>query len=261
MSGERAASYGDGLFETMRAHGGDLPWWPRHWARLQRGAHALRLTLPDEAQARETSLAALQADGARDAALKLHVARAGAGRGYAPATPSLPAALHVSVHPLPETPTSIALRWCATRLALQPALAGLKHCNRLEQVLARIEWEQLDDPAERGTFDGLMRSTRGDVVSAVSANVFIRIDGRWITPCVDRCGVAGVMRAWVIEQCDVLQRRVSPAQVEACEALFLTNAVRGILPVARLGTRCWAPHPDIAALQRALAAAHPGFAD
>lgn len=257
---DRAATYGDGLFETMRAQGDALPWWPRHWARLARGAARLRIALPDEARVLAAATEALRAAAVPASVLKLHVARAPGGRGYAPGASDAEARWQVRVHPLPATPADFALRWCETRLAIQPALAGIKHCNRLEQVLARLEWDALDDDDERGAFEGLMRSTRGDVVCAVAANVFARVDGRWITPCIDRCGVAGVMRGWVMETLDVTPRRLMPAQVEAAEAVFLTNAVRGILPAARLGTRRWAPHPDIAALQRALAAVHPGFA-
>lgn len=255
---DRGATYGDGLFETMRAHRGDVPWWARHWARLSRGAEALRITLPDEGTAHAVARGVLD-EHQPDCVLKLRVARAGAGRGYAPAPGDAAASIHASTHPLSPSPDAIRLRWCSTRLAIQPVLAGHKHCNRLEQVLARLEWDHA--PAgERDAFDGLMCSTRGDVVCAVSANVFVHVDGRWLTPCVDRCGVAGVMRGWVVEQLDVQQRRILPAHVERADAVFLTNAVRGILPVARLGPRQWAPHDDIAALRRRLAAAHPGFA-
>lgn len=255
---DRGVMYGDGLFETMRAYQGDVPWWSRHWARLQRGAQALRITLPHEAAVRDAARKALAA-GPVHAVLKLRVARAPGGRGYAPGDPTREAEWHVQPHPLPVTPERIDVRWCTTALALQPALAGHKHCNRLEQVLARLEWD--DAPAiDRTAFEGLMRSTRGDVVCAVAANVFLCVDGRWLTPCVDRCGVAGVMRGWVRDVLDVEQRRVAPALFERAEAVFLTNAVRGILPVARLGPQQWAPHDDIAALRRRLAAAHPGFA-
>ena len=145
------------------------------------------------------------------------------------------------------------LRWCDTALALQPALAGLKHCNRLEQVLARGEW------TDAAIDEGLMRSTEGDVVCATAANLFLLRDGRWSTPRLDRCGVAGVCRAWVLSESAATETRVAPADVESADAVLLCNAVRGILPVARLGARAWAPHPAVADLRRRLARAHPGF--
>lgn len=275
---DRGLAYGDGLFETMRAHRGDVPWWPAHWARLVAGAARLRLPLPDESRVRAEAVALL--DGT-EGVLKLLVTRGSGGRGYAPPTAAVPTWL-LSRHPPPSTPREgLVLRWCDTRLAIQPLLAGLKHCNRLEQVMARAEWlpaqggwatpsRQASDrvappdgplPAETPVADdGLMRSTEGDVICATSANVFILHRGRWLTPAVDRCGIAGVCRRWVMATIDATEARLEVADVEAADAVFLCNAVRGILPVARLGERTWAPHPMVAALQQRLAAEHPAFA-
>lgn len=252
---DRGLAYGDGLFETMRAHRGDVPWWDAHWARLARGAQRLRMAIPDPAFAREQARALLQG---RDGVLKLLLTRGGGTRGYAPG-PLGPATWVLSAHDLPASAPDggLTLRWCSTALSLQPALAGLKHCNRLEQVLARAEW----DPAEVGAADeGLMRSTGGDVVCATAANLFVLRDESWWTPPVDRCGVAGVCRDWVLAQSGAREMRLDVTAVETAQAVFLCNAVRGILPVARLGEAHWDPHPRVAALQQRLAGAHPGFA-
>ncbi|MFC0677576.1 aminodeoxychorismate lyase [Lysobacter korlensis] len=249
---DRGVAYGDGLFETMRAHAGDVPWWQAHWARLRLGADRLRIPLPSQDVVHADARRLL--DG-RDGVLKLVVTRGSGGRGYAlPAEPVPTWAL--AWHPLPPAPPEegITLRWCDLHLGVQPALAGIKHCNRLEQVLARSEWV---DPS---IHEGLLRSIEGDVVCATAANVFVLHDGRWKTPAVDRCGVAGVCRAWAIAQLGVHEVRLSVGEVEAAEAVFVCNAVRGILAVARLGGRGWPPHPQVQALQRRLAAEHPAFA-
>lgn len=255
---DRGLAYGDGLFETMRAHGGRMPWWDAHWSRLQRGAERLRITLPDARQVRAESEQLLAGD---DAVLKLLVSRGGGGRGYAPASGGT-ATWVIARHPLPApTPsTGIAVRWCGTRLAIQPALAGLKHCNRLEQVLARTEWTDAE-AQDRDAAEGLMRSTEGDVVCATAANLFVLRDGRWRTPAVDRCGVAGVCRQWAMAALRADEARLAVTDVEAADAVFLCNAVRGILPVNRLGQRAWPPHPQVAALRRALAIDHPAFTE
>ena len=250
LPADRGLAYGDGLFETMRAFRGGVPWWHRHWARLARGAGVLGIALPDEALARSEVEAVL--DG-RDGVAKLLVTRGGGGRGYAPST-AAPTWL-VSHHDAPPTLGRLTLRWCETRLALQPRMAGLKHCNRLEQVLARAEW-----PAGEGADEGLMLDTEGQLASAVAGNVFILRDGRWLTPALDRCGVHGVMRGWAMPVLDALEVRLRPADVEAADALFVCNALRGILEVERLGERAWSPHPQVARLRERLATDHPAFA-
>jgi len=253
---DRGLAYGDGLFETMRAHRGDVPWWDAHWARLRAGADRLGIAVPriERVRAQATELL----DGG-DGVLKLIVTRGSGGRAYAP-PPRLVPDWVLSVHPLP-TPAAgpgLRLRWCRTRLGVQPALAGMKHCNRLEQVLARAEW---DDPAcdDRGADDGLMCSIDGDVVCATAANVFVLRQGQWSTPRVDRCGVAGVMRAWAMAQLQAVEARIEIDDVLTAEAVYLCNAVRGILPVARLAGREWPPHPRVTQLRRRLAVVHPAF--
>ena len=249
-TGNRLESYGDGLFETMRVHRGDVSWWRAHWDRLAHGARRLRMALPDDELVRET--AASLFDDAGEGVLKLLLGRGGVGRGYAPSMSASPL-WRLSRHPLPDTASGVSAHWCRTRLSIQPALAGLKHCNRLEQVLARAECE------EAGTDDGLMLDTDGRVVSATAANVFVLRDGRWWTPSVAGCGVAGVCRAHLIGVLQATEGVLSPAQVEGAEAVFLCNAVRGILPITRLGARIWSPHPAIGEARRLLANIHPGF--
>lgn len=245
-AGDRGLAYGDGLFETMRVARGRVPWWPAHRARLQRGAAALGIALPP-ASWLDGEVAGFAASAGGDAVLKLMLTRGAGGRGYAPPADAEPTLL-LSLHALPPAiDEPLVLRWCALRLALQPALAGLKHLNRLEQVLARAEWR---DPA---IHEGLLLDARGRVACATSANVFALVDGRWLTPRVDECGVAGVARAWVLANAPGAgEAELSPADIEAAEAVFLCNAVRGILPVGRLGERRWSPHAAVDALREAM---------
>ncbi|MDI1253781.1 aminodeoxychorismate lyase [Thermomonas sp.] len=248
---DRGLAYGDGVFETMRVHASMLPLWPRHRKRLMLGAQQLGLALPRinviEAHISE-AIAGVDAG-----VLKLLVTRGSGGRGYAP--PADPVSMWMlTLHPLPST-SSIGLRLhcCQIRLAAQPALAGIKHCNRLEQVLARAECDQA------GCDEGLMLSTAGDVVCATAANLLILREGRWTTPPVEASGVAGVCRGWLIEQGLVAIGMLTPHEVETADALALCNALRGILPVSSLGTHEYHQHPAVAALQTQLAAAFPMF--
>ncbi len=263
LAESRGFAYGDGVFETMRAHRGTIHWWLAHWARLARGAQRLGIPLPTQTRVEAQRDALLRA--APDAAIKLMLVRGSGGRGYAPSRDAAPL-WQLSAHPLPSPPQAagLRLRWCDTRLAGQPRLAGLKHCNRLEQVLARAEWDALEGE-EACCDDGLMRDEAGLVIAATSANLFIYrdrdADGGWFTPSLDRCGIAGVCRAWALDALGAREAALRPEDVIAADAVFLCNALRGILPVAQLGVRRWSRHPALIEAQSRLAAAHPAFAD
>jgi len=251
--GNRGLAYGDGLFETLRVHRGGLPLWPRHLARLRDGAGRLGIAMPalDFVEARIADTIA----GCDAGVLKLLLTRGEGGRGYAPPVDADPAWM-LSLHPLPASNSSgLRLHWCETRLAAQPALAGIKHCNRLEQVLARAE-------AVRASCDeGIMQDMAGNAIGATSANLLVFRDGRWLTPRIDGCGVAGVLRGWLLGQGLLEVGDLAPVDVESADALALCNAVRGILPVASLGTRAWARHPLLDELQERLAMAYPMFSE
>jgi 4-amino-4-deoxychorismate lyase len=152
----------------------------------------------------------------------------------------------VSFAPKPrnDPEDGIVVRMCDTPLGLNPRLAGLKHLNRLEQVLASAEW---DDP---GIAEGLMSSLDGRIVCATAANVFLVRDGRLVTPAIRDCGVAGVMRGVVLDAARELALEVEVTDVAAtalaaADELFLTNAITGVRPVGEvLGVRRYtAPGP------------------
>jgi len=249
---DRGLAYGDGLFETMRVHRGDVPWWNDHWSRLKLGAERLGFALPDEVRVRDEA-ASLFADRG-DGVLKLLLTRGAGERGYAPPENPVPTWI-VSRHDVPAmTNRGLRLHACETRVASQSALAGIKHCNRLEQVLARVEAERA------GADEGLMLDSAGNAVGATAANLFVLIDGRWVTPAIVECGIAGVCRAKLLPALDATERALPLAEFEAADAVFLCNAVRGILPVARLGACEWPPHPAVAAARVELSRLHPSFA-
>lgn len=253
---DRGLAYGDGLFETMRVVRGRIPLLALHLARVQAGAHRLRLLLDDAVLQREiVDFLQSLADGQRvtDCTLKVIVTRGSSGRGYFPVADAvarrillaLPPASHPAVHAV----EGIRLFDCAMRLGINPVLAGLKHLNRLEQVLARGEWH---DP---GFAEGLLCDADGRVVEGTMTNLFIVQDGMLATPALQRCGVAGVMRAWLKEravslQIPVAERDLSRAELEAADEVFVCNSNIGIWPVCRLGERCWAPGPVTRCLQQ-----------
>ena len=248
----RGLADGDGVFETMRVHRGELPLWPRHLARLLEGAARLGIAMPD-VDFIEACIADMVS--AVDAGvLKLLLTRGEGGRGYAPPVDAAPTWM-LSLQPLPAMQAALRVHPCETRLATQPALAGIKHCNRLEQVLGRAE------AAGACCDEGLMQDMAGNPVCATSANLLVLRDGRWRTPPVETCGVAGVLRGWLLAQGLVEVAAVTPEDLAGAEDAALCNAVRGILPVRALGAREWSPHPATQELQARLAMAYPMFQD
>ena len=250
---DRGLAYGDGVFETMLVHDGAPVWWEAHWDRLCVGILRLGFQPPDQAIVRGHAMRLL-AEATPRSVLKIVVTRGIGGRGYAPPTNVVPTVV-LSVHQAPTPVEPITVRWCDLRWSTQPRLAGIKHLNRLEQVLARAEW---DDPA---IFEGLVLDASGHVASATAGNVFARRDGVWLTPPVEACGIAGLLRAWVLaNEPGARVAALAPADVAGADEVFLCNAVRGILPVRRLDRREWTAWPATAALRQRLAGVEPAFA-
>jgi 4-amino-4-deoxychorismate lyase len=225
---DRGLQYGDGVFETMRVRRRSVRLLDYHLERLFEGCRRLKIAAPAAAALRRELVSRAARRG--EAVLKLIVTRGVGPRGYR-ASGHERCTRVISLHPLPAVRgETVRVRMCATRVGANPALAGLKTLNRLESVVARGEWQ---DPS---IWEGLMRDVEGSVVCGTMSNVFLRRGSTLMTPALDRCGVAGVMRRWVLEQAEGLRLRVWQGRlpVEAfrdAEEVFMTNAVAGVVPV------------------------------
>lgn len=239
---DRGLAYGDGVFRTLLMRGSRPLHWPRHYAKLEADCGALGMGCPQEpVLAREITQAAQREP---DCVLKIIVTRGMGQRGYAP-PPAAQTTRVVMTAPLPQYPgefarTGIEARFCNIRLGPQPALAGLKHLNRLENVLARAEW---NDPA---IAEGLLLDIEGNVIGGSMSNLFIFERGALFTPDLARCGVAGVTRARLVEAaarhgmtCHV--ENIGSARLLQSEAIILVNSIIGMWQVVRLAGRTWAP--------------------
>ncbi|UGB36934.1 aminodeoxychorismate lyase [Frateuria soli] len=231
---DRGLAYGDGLFETIRFLGAGAPLWPRHMQRLEEGCRRLGLPMPAPATLLVEARAVSR--GLPQSVVRITLTRGVGARGYRPPTPAHPTRIVAAFDAPPPDQAAqvggIRVRLCATRLAAQPQLAGLKHLNRLEQVLARAEW---DDPA---IAEGVLCDADGLAISATAANLFAVFDGVLATPAVDRCGIAGVARAEVLAAWPHAQvRPITLEELRRADELFLSSSVRGILPVRELDGR------------------------
>lgn len=230
--GDRGLAYGDGLFETLAVVEARAQHWDRHFARLLRGCERLGIPAPDPLCLAQE--AASLCAGVPRGVLKLILTRGVGGRGYRPPPQPEPTRI-LSLHAWPDYPAShreqgVKVRLCSTPLALNRRLAGLKHLNRLEQILARAEWDD-DDISE-----GLMLDTRGRLVEGTMSNLFLVRGSRLLTPDLSEAGVAGIMRELVLEAAAELDIELGVealrlADLAAADEAFLCNSVIGIWPI------------------------------
>jgi 4-amino-4-deoxychorismate lyase len=231
---DRGLQYGDGLFETMAASNGRVRRFAQHMARLTEGCHRLGMPTPPVDLIETDCHRALEGFGT--AVVKLTLTRGPGPRGYPPpAEPNLTRIVVSTAQQVSESEAArpLTLRVCETRLGRNPRLAGMKHLNRLEQVLAGAELRE--PPVD----EGLMRSTDDRIVCATAANVFLVRQGELLTPQISDCGVSGVMREVVLRVAVKLGIHVEVGDftlddLARADECFLTNAVRGIRPVGRV---------------------------
>lgn len=234
----RGLHYGDGVFRTVLRLDGRFVDFRLQAQKLEHDAGVLGLEAPDfEMLLQEAETLAV---GAAAGVLKILLLRAGAGRGYAPCTASADRLL--LLYPLPDYPAAhwskgITAFRCAIRLGRQPALAGIKHLNRLEQVFASRDWPE-------GMVEGILCDERGAPICGTRNNLFWVEQGTLHTPALDACGVAGIMRDKVLACATALgltvriETRPWSKLIDADEA-FVTNSVVGIWPLCRLEQRQW----------------------
>ncbi|ADE16172.1 aminodeoxychorismate lyase [Nitrosococcus halophilus Nc 4] len=231
---DRGLHYGDGLFETIAVCKERAVLYAAHLRRLEEGCRRLAIAVPKR-EVLDKEVANL-CQGISQGVLKIIVTRGSGGRGYRPPPQPQPTRI-LSMHPWPDYPAvsseyGITLRICRTPLGHNPYLAGIKHLNRLEQVLARSEW---DDPMIP---EGVMLDSQGYVIGGTMSNLFIVREGNLQTPDLISCGVAGVMRGFILEQALPLDLKVTEysltlADLKSAEEVFVCNSLMGLWPVRR----------------------------
>ena len=224
---DRGFAYGDGVFRTLVMREGSPENWPLHYQKLVADCSAIGIVCPSP----ELLMNDLQQLFLLDetAVAKIIVTRGEGNRGYTP--PAVTAPMRVVVKsPMPQYPETrfvdgVNLTVCETRLALQPRLAGIKHLNRLENVLARMEWHSPN------IADGIFLDINDNVIECTAGNIFARFDDTLITPSLTQCGVAGVTRQRIIELAHTLalkivvetlslEKLLSADEVIVCNSLY-----------------------------------------
>jgi 4-amino-4-deoxychorismate lyase len=230
---DRGLQYGDGVFETMRVRRGRIRLLDYHLERLYAGCSRLKIAGPP----RETLRPELEriVNRTSEGVLKLIVTRGSGRRGYRP-TGRERCTRILTLQPLAHAALTdgsmpVRVRLCATPIGLNPELAGLKTLNRLESVVARAEWR------DKRIWEGLMQDVDANIVCGTMSNLFLKRGSTLMTPLLDRCGVAGVMRRWILETAGdlnlcAIERHVRWQDLRDAEEVFMSNAVVGLRSVA-----------------------------
>jgi 4-amino-4-deoxychorismate lyase len=229
----RGFAYGDGLFETIRVVESDIPLLSYHLSRLERGADRLGLVL-NWAAVDSAIAQAVSSGGQGQYVLKLICTRSGQAKGYMPDESNVDILLRLSPLWIESESKSLKAELCDTRLACQPALAGVKHLNRLEQVMAARELAPDVD-------DGILLDTGDHLIEALSSNLIFVSGKDWVCPDLTQSGVEGVMQAYIKQHArnlgsEIFAEQVPRSRLPEFDEILLTNAVRGVRNLVKIGS-------------------------
>ncbi|EAR09749.1 aminodeoxychorismate lyase [Reinekea blandensis] len=246
----RALSYGDGLFETLLIQGDSACFLDEHLARMSKGAKQLALnwTEPDE-QGLRNQLQALMKGLMEPHVLKLMLLRSAPGRGYAYDPDAQHTDLVIQIQPY-EAPgwagKGIATRLATTPVSVNPHLAGLKHCNRLDSVLARAEYPRSEFP------ELIMADPDGSVIQGTMSNLLVRKNNQWCTPVLNHAGVHGIVRQRLLALGMLIEQPLRVSDLEQADALAICNSLLGVVPVKSFNQCSLEPHPEVLSMKQEL---------
>ncbi len=255
---DRGLQYGDGLFETIAIRQGRPRLPGLHLERLQIGCERLGMEIPETGALLDMLDRAIDSTSCHgNGVAKLVITRGSGRRGYRYSSDSTPRVMlgifEATVHKRDCWTHGVEIRICNLRLEPQPALAGMKSLNRLEQVIARNEWQS------ESIAEGLMLDADNNIVSGTMSNLFLVVDDGLLTPAITTAGVCGVMRRHIIDrsESDGLTVTVGPIPIHKltdCREVFMSNSQIGLWPVRRCGTRSYsAPGPTTQRVMKLLA--------
>jgi 4-amino-4-deoxychorismate lyase len=246
MISDRSIHYGDGLFETILCSDNKLYYWQQHYHRLRSSAEKLKITCPDERTFLQDIKELVSNNIAGNSyVIKIILSRGFGERGYGYSS-GISANRIVLLSELDASYSSMLsntllhgeLFICEQQVSINESLAGLKHLNRLENVMARNEW---NDKTMK-FIDGLMLNADQRVIEGTMSNLFAIRDGKIFTPGLERSGIRGVMRDAVRELAanNGLSLSITGLSLDdllGMDELFITNSLIGMKRVTKLGDR------------------------
>ncbi|MBT6021781.1 MAG: endolytic transglycosylase MltG [Candidatus Thioglobus sp.] len=233
----RLVQFGDGLFETCMAVDQRLLLAEAHFQRLEKGAKRLKIIPISRSILTKEIAKAVSMSKLDRAVVKVILSRGESARGYGYDKSIAPTRI-IIVSSVPDLPQTYTLSLCDSGYATNQLLSEIKHCNRLEQILARTHLK---------TQECIMLDPQAQVVSVTQGNIFAIKNGVLLTPGLSECGIEGTRRQAIIE----LARKqglsvevccLSVAELLACDEVFISNSVMGIRPISQINEQKYSQH-------------------
>ncbi|WP_295799968.1 aminotransferase class IV [uncultured Microbulbifer sp.] len=239
------ADFGPGALETMRLEANGIPLWSLHRARLLRCS----AIAPETLVAIETVIQSLSntCSGWHTAGrVRLRLGRRAGQPGW-----------DLSVVPFdPGTlwQDGVSLVPCTT--AFPRGQDNHRGCKTLDRAFYQRAAAELTGSAsgESDSREGLLLDADGNVIETLRCNLLLWRAGRWVTPKLERHGVRGVMRDWLLQRLPIAEATVSLEMLCRAEEVALCNSLRGVIPVVSLeGSQTWSRRRETASLQKRIA--------
>ena len=227
----RNMQYGDGLFETCVAKDNQILFWDKHLLRLNIGCDKLKIKKIEESIWLEDIKKALSFSSKKNCIIKLILSRGNSQRGYSYPDDILPVrVVIVSELIKPQSKQSFSLEYAQSGYHSNPNLAGIKHCNRIEQILARATMKE---------DEAIMLDENKNIISVTQGNIYFIFGKRLLTPKLDRCGVIGSRRSLILELAksiglDIQEEEISMIQANKADEVFISNSLIGIQSVSSI---------------------------
>ena len=224
----RNFQYGDGLFETCVVKNNQILFWEKHLSRLDIGCRKLKIKNIEEEIWLKDIKKALSLTSKKNCVLKLILSRGNSQRGYSYPDDILPVrVVIVSEMKNVQAKESFSLEYASSGYHSNPNLAGIKHCNRIEQILARSSLKR---------DEAIMLDENQNIISVTQGNIYFIFGQSLVTPKLDRCGVIGSRRSLILELAESIELNVEEGNVSMNDAkkadeAFISNSIMGIQSV------------------------------
>ena len=237
---DRAVQYGDGVFETIAVKETLLGFWKEHYQRLNKGCKILKIKCPSEVFLKKEINKFIKKTKKEKFVLKIIISRGIGGRGYNPPRNSKPTRI-LGVYDWPNYPDinftkGIMMNVCKTRISIQPFLSQIKHLNRLDQIIARSEWQS------KTIAESIMLDLNGNVIEGTISNIFGIKKNNFYTPIIKNSGVEGIMRGVILKLLKekkekYIIKKITLKELLKFDEIFVCNSIFGIWPVIKISKK------------------------